>query len=312
MNPEQRRCFHLLRKAVEARFQEAHAPFDMPITDWKGQDILNFQEHLLQEVKGQVSEKWFYTHIKQDHDRLPRIDVLNLLAGYVGEQSWAQFCGARREIAPEVQTAVEGNRPWRSVLVGTLVAMLLLTSLGSWYVLGKEAPSHRFCLVDADSGEPIALPRLQVWLDQAAESPQLLEIDPAGCVEVTTAEMPIRLIIQGAYILPDTIVRYPQTANSEEHIPLYADDYARMLHYFSTNQEADWQARRAQLEQMFDPEVYIIQVYPENQRAMELYTREAFINKLSLPIPSLKQMEIVETRYEAGRLTYVRFYQLEK
>ena len=50
------------------------------IADWKGQDIVNFQEELLRKVNAHISEKWFYTHMKSDQDKLPRIDMLNVSA----------------------------------------------------------------------------------------------------------------------------------------------------------------------------------------------------------------------------------------
>ena len=53
-----------------------------------------FQEDLFQEVKGKVSEKWFYTYFKNDAPKLPRIDMLNLLSSYVGFENWYAFKSA--------------------------------------------------------------------------------------------------------------------------------------------------------------------------------------------------------------------------
>ena len=33
-------------------------------------------------VNGRISEKWFYTHIKSNSGKLPRIDMLNILSEY--------------------------------------------------------------------------------------------------------------------------------------------------------------------------------------------------------------------------------------
>ena len=62
-----------------------------PISDWKGGTITAFQEDLFEKTKGRVSEKWFYTYCKNTPEKLPRIDILNLLSTYVGYLSWNDF-----------------------------------------------------------------------------------------------------------------------------------------------------------------------------------------------------------------------------
>lgn len=308
------RCFEALTQAVEQRFHAAHAPFDLPIAEWKGQDIVAFQEHLLETVQGQVSEKWFYTHIKQRQNRLPRIDVLNMLSAYAGERNWASFVAARREnpAAPvEPQQVIQPPAwawkiPWR-VLLGSLGLLLL----GGWLIMARQAQVHRFCFVAADSGTPLADDRLQVWLVRAGESPMQLPLKKGGCVEVKIPGPEIRLILQGSYFLSDTIVRQTASALPEETIPIYTDDYARIIHYFSTNNLDDWQKRRRQLQEMFAENARIIQIDPANQYAMEMYNKTDFVNKLSLPIRSLGQIEVLETRYEGDQIVYLRFYQKE-
>ena len=61
------------------------------ITEWRGEDIVIFQEALLHQVKGQISSKWFYTHIKSTGKSLPRIDVLNMLSQFMEYENWADF-----------------------------------------------------------------------------------------------------------------------------------------------------------------------------------------------------------------------------
>jgi hypothetical protein len=301
-------CFLALQQAVEQRFHAAHAPFDLPITEWKGEDIVAFQAHLRQEVQGQVSEKWFYTHIKQTQPRLPRIDVLNLLATYVGARNWASFVAAQplAEPRPPVQPVPASVRrmPWR-MLWGS-VGLLLL---GSWLIMAQSADDHRFCFVAADGGLPLTADRLQVWLHRPGESPMQLPLAAGGCVEVASPGPEIRLVIRGPYLLADTVIRQTASALPEEQILIYTDDYARMIHYFSTNNLVDWQKRRQQLEAMFTDEARIIQLDQGRQYAIEMYNKAEFVSKLSLPIRSLGQIEVLETRYEGGQITYLRFYQ---
>jgi hypothetical protein len=314
MNTETQRCFLALQQAVERRFHEAHAPFDLPIADWKGQDIVAFQEHLRQEVQGQVSEKWFYTHVKQSQDRLPRIDVLNLLSAYVGEQNWASFVAARREAVEEVKAeAPVAPIPLRSKAFSWKILALSLGLLvaGGWLIMARQASVHRFCFVSADTGLPLQADQVEVWQVLPGESLLALAVQATGCVEVKSSDSEIRLIMQGSYFLSDTLIRQKESALPEETIPIYTDDYAQMIHYFSSNQLDDWQKRRRQLEEMFADQARIIQIDPQNQYAMEMYNKAEFVNKLSLPIRSLGQIEVLETRYEGPRIVYLRFYQRE-
>jgi hypothetical protein len=85
------KIFIELRKRVATTFLKENTALSTDITQWKGDDILRFQEDLLIKVKAQVSEKWFYNYFRKDIQKLPRIDMLNLLSEYVGEKNWAAF-----------------------------------------------------------------------------------------------------------------------------------------------------------------------------------------------------------------------------
>ena len=83
--------FDELKKEVAEVYRKTYPSCQLAIEDWKGQDITNFQEELIANVKGRISEKWFYTHIKSKCEKLPRIDMLNMLSQYAGYQDWRDF-----------------------------------------------------------------------------------------------------------------------------------------------------------------------------------------------------------------------------
>ena len=91
--------FDLLKKAVTNRFFESNSATSMNISEWKGQDIVTFQEDIFAKTKSTVSEKWFYTYFKSDFKKLPRIDMLNILAQYAGYSGWASFARAQSDEA---------------------------------------------------------------------------------------------------------------------------------------------------------------------------------------------------------------------
>lgn len=84
--------FEQLKLKVQDKYLENHTPSHHDIKKWKGIDIVYFQEELLKNVKGSISEKTFYTYFKTSPiSKLPRIDMLNLLANYINYDSWFEF-----------------------------------------------------------------------------------------------------------------------------------------------------------------------------------------------------------------------------
>lgn len=84
--------FEQLKLEVQAEYLKNHHPSFDDISKWKGIDIIYFQEDLRRKAKGNISEKSFYTYFKNiPTTKLPRIDMLNLLAIYVDYQSWYDF-----------------------------------------------------------------------------------------------------------------------------------------------------------------------------------------------------------------------------
>ncbi|GEM52250.1 hypothetical protein [Empedobacter brevis] len=83
--------FEILKKTIANRFLEENSAQSEKISDWKGQEITSFQDDLFNKTRSTVSEKWFYTYFKSDFKKLPRIDMLNLLAQYCGFKNWAHF-----------------------------------------------------------------------------------------------------------------------------------------------------------------------------------------------------------------------------
>ena len=105
--------FQSLKKTVQDKYLETHSPAYDEISKWKGIDIIYFQEDLRQKAKGNISEKTFYTYFKNNsQEKIPRIDMLNILSVYSGFNSWSDF-KKKNPIAAtgEETTAVEVSEP---------------------------------------------------------------------------------------------------------------------------------------------------------------------------------------------------------
>ena len=61
---------------------------------------------------------------------------------------------------------------------------------------------------------------------------------------------------------------------------------------------------------MFADNVQIYQIFDKNNSGMELYNKQEFINKLTMPVNSLKNIEIIETIYTGNKISMLRFRQI--
>ena len=298
--------FALLKKEIAARLQQSVPGISPSIEQWKGQDIVHFQEDLAQKANGRISEKWFYTHIKLSSDKLPRIDILNLLSNYVDCIDWADFKLKNKHLVA-IEQPIE---PKRKILPNWLIALLSVTLIVFLLFKLFGPKTYNFYFVDADKKTPINTQPIQVVMLNDGESPVNLPCDN-GCVTIKTNREKIKFIVKTPYYKIDTITRVLNNYQGNESIHLQTNDYALMIHYFSKAKKADWDKRRRQLDNMFTDNAEIYQVYESENVGMELYNKREFINKLTMPLQSLKNIEIVETIYTGSRISMLKFRQTQ-
>lgn len=107
--------FELLKKKIIDRFFEENTASSRDISEWKGLDIVTFQEDLFEKTKSTVSEKWFYTYFKSDFKKLPRIDMLNILTEYAGYANWNEFTLKQKERQNPVDFSSENEETDRDL-----------------------------------------------------------------------------------------------------------------------------------------------------------------------------------------------------
>lgn len=313
----ERQQYEALLKAVDDRFRLTYPSCQTPIQEWKGKEIVDFQEELLVKVQGRISEKWFYTHVRQQQDKLPRIDILNMLSQYAGFSDWAEFCfqlspnpEAEKEKTAEVyhtagkKVGSGSNLKWRWGIAAVLLAVLVVGSILAF--TGKEI-EYEVCFLDADTHALPAQGGVEILLHEERESPRRLAADKNACVKFVTQKEKVEFTVSAPYYISQTIVRTLNPEGGKEEILLKADDYALMLHYFSTSKVEDWKKRRAQLEEMLSDDVRIIQVASGSGLGVEMYNKAEFIDRMTLPVKSLRNMSVIETEYKGGKIAMLRF-----
>ncbi|HAP62793.1 MAG TPA: hypothetical protein DCR93_25955 [Cytophagales bacterium] len=303
--------FSQLLQQVENTFRRAHPQETATIRDWKGQQIVALQEHLVATVQGRISEKWFYTYVKTEPlKKLPRVDMLDLLSAYVGFADWAAFVERHTQKEGTASPPTRRSRPWMWVLL-----LLGIAGLSIW--LGIRLGSaegggvYRICVEDAIRGTLIEPGPIEVTILYEDQSPVRVVDADGGCLELTLPQEQITLVVSAPYYRPDTITRRWQSHIPEERLALRSDDFARMIYYFSTGKVEDYEKRRQQLNMMFHDEARIFQEDPETGTGIELYTKAEFVDKLTFPLASLQEIQVLELAYEQEKIIEMRFTQQE-
>ena len=375
MNEQAITYFYELKKSIVRQLRMTYPACGTDIHEWKGRDIKHFQADLMDKIQGRVSEKWFYTHIKPKvNDKLPRLDMLDMLCSYTGFDNWQAFVktqirntnrqdnltsewnrrqaeeGIDTTSPAEITKAVEEEKSaielssvtlnkndsekneknkvrkhilsYQTAGIGIIGFLVLLTGLFFTFFAANNQEKqnsdktflntghiYHFCFIDADTKEAIIHPETVVQLIEKNETPIRKKCDDNGCIELQSTLDNIVFVVQSLYYKQDTIYRSQQQHKSIEKITLKTDDYALMIHIFSNSNVKDWQKRRNQLDKMIADDAQIIQVGEYNRLGMEMYNKTQFINKLTMPLNSLKNLDILETKYQNGQIIRLRFMQ---
>ena len=274
------------------------------MANWKGQEITDFQEELLQKVNAHISEKWFYNHIKSQNESLPRIDILNLLSKYVGYANWDDFVFQNKDKIASKKIITKGNRYF--VLVPLLVVSLMVILFFMFKLFSTQ--QYQFSFYDAHTHETIISEQIEIKLLSENESPINYFADTTGNFFLKTDQIEIKMVVSAPYYKSDTITRLLKKFEREQKIGLHADDFALVIHYFSRMNVDDWNKRREYLDRIIDDVALIYQVVNDkNAVGMELYNKEEFIDKLTMPSSSLKHIEILETKFKEDKILVLRF-----
>lgn len=294
MNTVDKHLFNKLKQAIETTFLENNT-VTSSIEHWKGEEIAVFQNDLFNRVKGKVSEKWFYTYIKNTPEKLPRIDVLNLLSNYAGYTNWNTFKAENTSYKKKSKKR-SLSKLWFLLIIPIIVLGINLSSSNNTF---------QFCFIDAIKNENITSTHLDIKILQDNESPIYLKTDSLGCFAYESKSDLIKFVVQSPYHKTDTIVR-SINSNINQLIKIKPDDYALMLHYYANGNIKDWKRHIKKLNSLIANDAKIYRLF-KNNIDIELYSKEEFISMLTIPTKSLKRIEILDKTIDNGKITTLKF-----
>ncbi|WP_299834957.1 hypothetical protein [uncultured Tenacibaculum sp.] len=286
--------FELLKKELVATFLSTHSA-PKKIEDWKGENIVLFQEDLFAKVKGKVSEKWFYTYCKNTSDKLPRIDILNLLSKYIGYENWNDFITKNEK---ERSNTI----PKKPILFGILI--LLIVIIG-WNLVKPRTNEFVFCFVDQITDVPITKSHLNITVLSKTESPLDFKTDSLGCFRYKTTAKEITFVVSSPYHKTDTITRRI-FSNNNSKVRIASDDYSLMLDYYANNNIKDWKAHKQNLDKLIANNAEIYRFYGNNL-GVEVYSKLNFIQLISTPTKTLKRLKILDKVIDNGKIVKLKF-----
>jgi len=308
--------FNQLKSTLLKQYKEEHPHFQGSLADFKGREIANLQDMLMTKAQGRISEKWFYTHLKVDENKkLPRQDMLDLLARFSGYLHWDEFKKTHQPVQLTTSVASEILPKQEKPILKSNTRWYFLTAmvfLGLGFTLVNILPAKQkfqveFCFVNDFSLEKIKANELKVsWLKNG-ETPQELSLNKNGCLELSTKMDSVILSIEGPYFQNQKIHR-KINSNHQETIRIQPDTYSTLLEYFVTADMEAWKEKRSQLEALFAPNAMIIHLAPDGKTGMELYNKKEFINKLTMPLKTMKNIKIVDQQRNAdNQITSLKF-----
>jgi hypothetical protein len=301
----ERQYFELLKIKIVEVMQQTNAGIGRNIADWKGQDIIEFQDDLQLKVNEYISEKWFYNHFKTYNEKLPRIDVLNILSRYTGYIDWSEFKYKNRDKIILITEHKGSNK-----IFYMLPAMALIVFLIAWLIIKTGSlATYQFCFIDKDTKEPIMNSKIEVIQLFDDQSPVSHLCDHEGCFKLKTGKQKVKFFINAPFYFTDTITRILNKGIKNEEIQLKVNDYALMIYYFSNSKVNDWEKRREQLDKIVADSAYICQVFNKGMMGMELYNKREFIDMLTIPTGNLRKIDIIEILYTNNKITTIRFTQ---
>ncbi len=297
MTEKEKILFERLKKEVARTFLQENSALSPDISQWKGEDIVRFQEDLSDKVKGRVSEKWFYNYFRNEIQKLPRIDMLNLLSQYAGYQNWADF--------KQKHFQKENRKRTLNFEKKHMAGFMLLILLGIFIfsLSAKTTKKVVFCFVDENQ---LPVTQIKVSWILPDESEKILPIDH-HCVSFRSDLDEIRLLIKSPEYKDIIINRKITTNPYRETIGLQTDVLALLLQHYAASQTDNWQKRREKLQKIIDDDAMIYQQWFGNNKGIELYDKEDFIAQLCVPNGLIKNIKILEIEYKNKKISKLRF-----
>ncbi len=295
-------AFYELKKLVLLRYQETYPYVSL---DWKmfsSKDILQLIDDIEETTKQRISEKWIYTHLKPDlNEKLPRKDLLDILAVYCRFDSWDAFVHVTTESLLVEKTS--GKKQWRKrwvlPLAGLLVFGFYFTLRFNQTDVRQEKIEKPVQMKDFYTGEEIKDSTIQLFVKEKGG------LEPLNSKKKLTLKPETEIVIESPFY-SEAKVEKNEKATS---IVLKSDDYAMMLKAFIEADIKDWETRKVQLNNILSDDLEVL-IHLQNNLGIEFLNKEEFSKKLIIPTKTIKRWQILSLEQDSlHKITKIRIKQ---
>jgi hypothetical protein len=296
--------FSLLKKKVLQVYCENFPYYKGSLETLSSKDILNLLVLVEEKTNQRISEKWVYTHLKpSENKKLPRKDMLDILAEFSGYKSWEEFCYLAEEKKPitEKTEASKSNK-----LVWVLIFSIGIAFILFWVFKPKNEIENKqqIEIKDEFTKQNVNTEELKVTKIENGEEEKVSlgkdKIELKNTTEVTKVKIESPFYEDKEVALKN---------NGNNSIFIKPNDYAMVLKAFMKADIKNWETRKKQLNFILAEDLEVIMMLKNNLGA-EIFNKEEFSQKLIIPTSFLKTLEIVEVENDSlKKINFIRIIQ---
>lgn len=297
--------FQRLKQLVLLKYQEHYPFFQGSWKTFSAQDIQNLIGLIEEKNRQTISEKWIYTHLKPEaNSKVPRKDMLNILAQFVGLSGWDEF------VFETVSETKAISKTKKKVSKAWWLILLPIIAIAVWYFGFDSSALPKTNTIELNNeftNEKIKSDEVKVvQIEDSVE--KNLEVKDGKLKILTSGNKGAKLVIKSPFYHPKTVI-INYSNNQPPKITLTPDDYAMMLKAFMVSDIKDWQTRKEQLNKILSDDLEVI-VMLKNNLGSEYYDKNEFSQKLIVPTETVKRMKIIEIKNDADdRIQFIRIKQ---
>lgn len=340
--------FQNLKKAVQDKYLESHSPSFDDISKWRGIDIIYFQEDLRQKAKGNISEKTFYTYFKNNaHEKIPRIDMLNILSVYVGFNSWSEFrkknpiTEDKKVIETPKANVVEETQNLKTESSETLKPEISVDNQAFDEInqnINFGTPKQNFLKRYLWLGISVflfAIVLILVFYDNLFYKKYTYAFTDADRNSSIKGELDVKIIRDNESpilfkVKPNSPFVYETKSKKLKMIissPFYRTDTVTrdliaapesenielkpndyaIQLFYYSKSIQDFKKKTEQLNRLISDKALIYQVVDSDIYGIETMDKQKYISLVTLPTTSLENLEVIDSQMENGKIVMIKF-----
>ncbi len=193
------------------------------------------------------------------------------------------------------------------IISGILATIVAILGFGD-HIWGRN---YTYCFIDSDRNTKINNV-LEIKVIKENESPILYRVKPGECFYYPSKDKTLKMEVSSPFYETALVFRNLENAPREETIELKPDDYAIMLHYFSTKEVSSSSLEQIKVKQqtlnnLISDRALIYQVFDNEFYGVETLTKQKYIGLVTTPTKSMKNLKVIETKREKGKIVLIKF-----